>query len=227
MAVEPPREAVWPEGAGSEAGFVRAVLSLPEKPDTTVRFFERGDYYTVHGADARLAARELFRTRAVIRQLAGAPGGCRPGGGRARGPERRRGSAVRVGGRNGLAPPPPPRPGALPVEGRPASGDRRGAGDGGAAGGRAAVGAGAAEACSQGQGLRSVSPVGPCLFSHSGVVLRGYLGLKVSVASFFKGRDLVGAREHEVLPFSPRSRSLWNCWRALGRRSLWHPRRAE
>ncbi|XP_051471318.1 DNA mismatch repair protein Msh2 isoform X2 [Apus apus] len=74
MAVEPPREALWPEGAGAEAGFVRAVLSLPEKPDTTVRFFERGDYYTVHGADAQLAARELFRTRAVIRQLAGAPG---------------------------------------------------------------------------------------------------------------------------------------------------------
>ncbi|KAM6280616.1 DNA mismatch repair protein Msh2 [Porphyrio hochstetteri] len=74
MAVEPPREALWPEGAGAEAGFVRAVLSLPEKPDTTVRFFERGDYYTVHGADARLAACELFRTRAVIRQLAGAPG---------------------------------------------------------------------------------------------------------------------------------------------------------
>lgn len=80
MAAEPPREAVWPEGAGAEAGFVRAVLSLPEKPDTTVRFFERGDYYTAHGADARLAARELFRTRAVIRQLAGAPGGCGPWG---------------------------------------------------------------------------------------------------------------------------------------------------
>ncbi|XP_068796168.1 DNA mismatch repair protein Msh2 isoform X2 [Struthio camelus] len=74
MAVEPAREAVWPEGAGAEAGFVRAVLSLPDKPDTTVRFFERGDYYTVHGGDAQLAARELFRTRAVIRQLAGAPG---------------------------------------------------------------------------------------------------------------------------------------------------------
>uniref|UniRef100_A0A8C9FTZ1 DNA mismatch repair protein n=1 Tax=Pavo cristatus TaxID=9049 RepID=A0A8C9FTZ1_PAVCR len=71
MAAEAPREAVWPEGAGAEAGFVRAVLSLLEKPDTTVRFFERGDYYSVHGADARLAARELFRTRAVIRQLAG------------------------------------------------------------------------------------------------------------------------------------------------------------
>lgn len=79
MAAEAPREAVWPEGAGAEAGFVRAVLSLLEKPDTTVRFFERGDYYSVHGADARLAARELFRTRAVIRQLAGAPGACGAG----------------------------------------------------------------------------------------------------------------------------------------------------
>lgn len=87
MAVEPPREVAWPEGAGAEAGFVRAVLSLPEKPDTTVRFFERGDYYTAHGADARLAARELFRTRAVIRQLAGAPGGCGDG---TRGSEGRR-----------------------------------------------------------------------------------------------------------------------------------------
>ena len=79
MAAEAPREAVWPEGAGAEAGFVRAVLSLLEKPDTTVRFFERGDYYSVHGADARLASRELFRTRAVIRQLAGAPGACGAG----------------------------------------------------------------------------------------------------------------------------------------------------
>lgn len=86
MAVEPPREAVWPEGAGAEAGFVRAVLSLPEKPDTTVRFFERGDYYTAHGADARLAARDLFRTRAVIRQLAGAPGGCGRAGSPGSGP---------------------------------------------------------------------------------------------------------------------------------------------
>ncbi|XP_064302506.1 DNA mismatch repair protein Msh2 [Phalacrocorax carbo] len=74
MAVEPPREAVWPEGVGADVGFVRAVLSLPEKPRTTVRFFERGDYYTVHGVDSQLAAQVVFRTRSVIRQLAGAPG---------------------------------------------------------------------------------------------------------------------------------------------------------
>lgn len=69
------------DGLASDNGFVRAVLALPAKPDTTVRFFERGDYYTVHGEDAALAAKELFRTREVIRILGtGAPlagsGGC-------------------------------------------------------------------------------------------------------------------------------------------------------
>lgn len=104
MAAEAPREAVWPEGAGAEAGFVRAVLSLLEKPDTTVRFFERGDYYSVHGADARLAARELFRTRAVIRQLAGAPGACGAGRWAARGARRqgRSGVVLRVADPGGL-----------------------------------------------------------------------------------------------------------------------------
>ncbi|XP_060104825.1 DNA mismatch repair protein Msh2 [Heteronotia binoei] len=57
------------DGSSSDAGFVRAVLALPTKPDTTVRFFERGDYYTVHADDAALAAKELFRTRDVIRML--------------------------------------------------------------------------------------------------------------------------------------------------------------
>ncbi|XP_054842065.1 DNA mismatch repair protein Msh2 [Eublepharis macularius] len=57
------------EGSASDNGFVRAVLALPAKPDTTVRFFERGDHYAVHGEDAALAAKELFRTREVIRML--------------------------------------------------------------------------------------------------------------------------------------------------------------
>ncbi|KAK9412166.1 DNA mismatch repair protein Msh2 [Crotalus adamanteus] len=67
--VSAPREGCWPEGSGAESGFIRAVLALPAKPNTTVRFFERGDYYTVHGEDAKLVATEIFKTQAIIRIL--------------------------------------------------------------------------------------------------------------------------------------------------------------
>ncbi|XP_068207962.1 DNA mismatch repair protein Msh2-like [Palaemon carinicauda] len=56
------------EGAG-EQGFLSFLRNLPEKSNTTVRIFDRGEYFTVHGQDAVLAARELFHTNSVIKLL--------------------------------------------------------------------------------------------------------------------------------------------------------------
>ncbi|XP_066467980.1 DNA mismatch repair protein Msh2 isoform X2 [Tiliqua scincoides] len=63
------RETFWPEGSAAESALVRSVLALPAKHEATVRFFERGDAFTVHGGDATLAADLLFRTRKELRIL--------------------------------------------------------------------------------------------------------------------------------------------------------------
>eukprot|EP00061_Rhincodon_typus_P016990 g45482.t1 len=74
MAVQPRDRLSGADSGQDGSAFVAFYKSMPEKPDTTFRVFDRNDYYTVHGKDALFAAREVFKTNGVIKTLGS--GGC-------------------------------------------------------------------------------------------------------------------------------------------------------
>ncbi|RDD41891.1 DNA mismatch repair protein Msh2 [Trichoplax sp. H2] len=51
----------------NQNGFRRFLDSLPEKLETTIRIFDRSDWFTVHGSDAIFVANNIFRSKSVIR----------------------------------------------------------------------------------------------------------------------------------------------------------------
>lgn len=58
-----------------EVGFIRFFHNLPQSDPDTIRIFNRGDYYTAHGADAVLIARAVYKTTSVLRHLGKADAG--------------------------------------------------------------------------------------------------------------------------------------------------------
>ncbi|KAF5287694.1 hypothetical protein FQA39_LY15794 [Lamprigera yunnana] len=48
-----------------QLSFVRYFRNLPQKPTATIRFFNRSDFYTVHGEDAVFVAQNLFGTYTI------------------------------------------------------------------------------------------------------------------------------------------------------------------
>ena len=53
----------------TDCGFLPYLNSLGEKPETTIRIFSRGDYYTVHQEDATYTAKQFFKTTTVIKEF--------------------------------------------------------------------------------------------------------------------------------------------------------------
>jgi len=68
MAALQPTQQLSLEGIG-DSGFLSYLKSLEQKPKTTIRVFDRNDYYTVHNEDAEFAAKEFFKTTTVIKEL--------------------------------------------------------------------------------------------------------------------------------------------------------------
>ncbi|XP_058455640.1 DNA mismatch repair protein spellchecker 1 [Malaya genurostris] len=50
--------------------FMKFFRTLPDKPATTIRFFDRSDYYSCHGPDADFVAKCVFKSTTVVKIMA-------------------------------------------------------------------------------------------------------------------------------------------------------------
>ncbi|XP_076658764.1 DNA mismatch repair protein spel1 isoform X1 [Halictus rubicundus] len=71
MAVQPNQQ--FQMDSSTQQSFVRFFKNLPEKLNTTIRLFNRSDYYTLHGSDALFAAQEVFKTTSVCKMIGSDP----------------------------------------------------------------------------------------------------------------------------------------------------------
>ncbi|KAG8994263.1 MutS-like protein [Tulasnella sp. JGI-2019a] len=55
--------------SATDVGFCEFFAKLPKKGSDTIRLFDRGDWYSVHGEDAQYVAMQVYRTNSVIKQL--------------------------------------------------------------------------------------------------------------------------------------------------------------
>ncbi|GAB6032645.1 MutS-like protein [Chamberlinius hualienensis] len=65
MAVQPNEQ--FSLDPSQKKAFEKYFNSLPQKSPTTVRIFDRTDYYTAHGEDAIFTAKEVFKTASVVK----------------------------------------------------------------------------------------------------------------------------------------------------------------
>lgn len=66
-----------------ESGFCKFFRNLPLKNDDTIRIFDRGDYYSVHGEDAKFIANSVQNQSRLLLHVV-----CTDNGGRSTGPQR-------------------------------------------------------------------------------------------------------------------------------------------
>ncbi|CAB3978860.1 DNA mismatch repair Msh2-like [Paramuricea clavata] len=67
MAAQPSQQEVL--DVPYEQTFLTYLGSLPEKSETTIRVFDRTEFYTIHGNDAVFIAKEIFKTMNIVKHI--------------------------------------------------------------------------------------------------------------------------------------------------------------